>query len=133
MTTATVSQVSNFHRGQRLCAISVAATLVNTTLDVPINVSGLDRIFVQITVATAALTGFAIKAKSNTDAAASTLYSTAGDFTTPVGLLVGASGDLTIQGVGVGWFIMDVSGLESIILTATSGGTATLAVEAGGA
>ena len=98
-----------------------------------INVSGLDRIFVQITVATAALTGFAIKAKSNTDAAASTLYSTAGDFTTPVGLLVGASGDLTIQGVGVGWFIMDVSGLESIILTATSGGTATLAVEAGGA
>ncbi len=109
------------------------ATLVNTTLDIALDVRGLDRITVQLTVAMEALTGFAIKGKTTDDAAADTLYSAAGDFTSPRGLLVGASGDLTTLAVGTGWFVMDVTGYEEIVMTATSGGTARLAVRAGGA
>lgn len=90
------------------------------------------ELFVVMTVATAALTGFSIKARPSTyTLAAVTLYSTSADYTTPSGLLVGTSGDLSVAGTGVSWFIMDVKALQSIEIWATSGGTATLALDVG--
>ncbi len=118
----------------RVVQKSVAATTVpgSSTKIGSMDVRGLRRIFVQLTVATASLTGFAIKVQATPAAAEQTLYSAAADFTTPAGLLVGASGDLTGAAAGAHWFCMDVSGLELVHIYATSGGTATLAIEAGG-
>lgn len=98
-----------------------------------IDVKWLKQLFIQITVATAALTAFVVKGKSHKAAAAAvTIASAAADFTTPKGLVKAASGDLTIQGVGSGWLALDVGGLEEITINATSGGTATIAIDAGG-
>ncbi len=109
-----------------------AATVPNSsTLMGTIHTQGSRRLMVEITVAVAALTGFNIQARSTPAAPYVTLYSATSDFTQPKGILVGASGDLTTQGVGTGWFIMDVEGLESVQIYATSGGTATLALNMG--
>ena len=109
-----------------------AVTVPNTsTLQATFAVGSKVRMMVKLTVATAALTNFAISARATTAAAYDTLYNTTADFTTPRGVLVGCSGDLTLQGVGAGWFIMDVRGMESVRLHATSGGTATLALNMG--
>lgn len=119
--------------GQVFRANDIDAAVVPgvSTLQGTIHTQGAKRLFVQLTVAVAALTGFAIKARATPAAAYDTLYSAAGDFTVPRGIMVGASGDLTTQGVGTGWFIMDVEGLESVQIFATSGGTATLALNMG--
>lgn len=93
---------------------------------------GPGRIFVGLTVAVASLTGFMIQARPNENAAFQTLFSVNTDFTAPSGILVGASGDLTTQGVGTGWFIMDTHGLYEIRILASSAGTATLALDIGG-
>lgn len=114
---------------------SLPATLVPASLTdmLTVNCRYIRQLFVQITVAAAALTGFAVKAKATKAAAASvTLFNAAGDYTSPFGLMVDASGDLTIQGIGSGWFCLNVGGLEEITIAATSGGTATIAIEAGG-
>lgn len=112
--------------------LSVPATLVNTTANVVVDVRDLKRIFVQIAVTVAALTGFAIKIKPTSGATYSTVYSTTGDFIAPRGIMIGSSGDLTNQPVGTGWVILDVVGLDSVTLSATSAGTANIAIEVGG-
>lgn len=133
MPNAVMTPSSSFTRGTRIALTKSSATLVNTTLDHIISTSGIERLFIQITVAVAALTGFAVKGKSHPDAANVTLYSAASDYTLPAGLIVGASGDLTTQAVGaLGWLILDVRSLDSVTITATSGGTATVALFAGG-
>jgi len=112
--------------------VSVAAS-GNTTL-LTMVVAGLERIFVQFSVATNALDAFAISAKAHPLATAATLYSTAGSFTSPTGLLLGASGDLTAVAAGSsGWFVMDVHGLHEVSVTASASvGAAVLQVYAGG-
>lgn len=130
-----MAQSDTFQRGRKIPKETVAAQTVpgSSTKLHTIYTQGVDRIMVHLTVATAALTGFVIKAKAHGETNASSLYSVAGDFTAPAGLLVGTSGDLTTLGVGTGWFIMEVTGLDTVELWATSGGTATLAFEIGGA
>ena len=112
--------------------VSVAASGNTTLLDVP--VYGLERLFVQFDVATNALDAFLIRARASADATTTTLYSSAGDFTSPSGLLVGASGDLTTLAAGSsGWFIMDVRGLWDVTIQASaSGGAAVVDIYAGG-
>ena len=132
---ATVSVTSCFQRGKRILEISLAATVVpNAATDMAvIPLEGIDRVYVHLTSAVAALTGFAIKtvASGLSGLAADTLYNAASDFLNPAGLLVGASGNLTVLN-GAGWFIMDTQGIDTLIINATSGGTATLAIEGGG-
>jgi len=80
-----------------------------------------DRLAVQFTVATHALDQFEIRGQVHPTAPMETLYSSAGSFTTPTGLLTVCSGDLTTQAVGVtGSFIMDVGGYHQINLYAAS-------------
>lgn len=112
---------------------AAAQTVPAGGLSLTFSVSGLKRIMIQLTAATAALTGLTIGVIPNTGGNASTIASVAADFTNPKGIMVGASGDLTTLNAAVGWFILDVQGLDSIIITATSGGTATLALAGGGA
>ena len=114
---------------------AVANALDNSGLQdiFTLDVEGMRRIAIRLTVATAALTAFAISALFNSeDGTFVTLASVSGDFTAPKGLLVGASGDLTTLGIGSGWFVLDVSGLSKIKLSANCGTTATLALAGGG-
>lgn len=113
-------------------AVSVAATGNTILKEFP--VAGYSRIFVEFTVATNALDAFIISARSHIDAAFTTLYSASADYTTPTGLLVGTSSDLTSVSAGSsGWFIMDVASLDTVRIQASaSGGTAIVSIYVGG-
>lgn len=95
---------------------------------------GDDRIYVSLTSASQALNAFQIQARANPDDSYQTLYSTSGDYTSPKGILVGVSADLTSLAAGTpAWLILEVRGLESVRLRATAAtGTATLTVHARG-
>ena len=102
------------------------------TSDVVINVQGIKRLFIHLTVAAANLNSFAISAKSHPSATAGVLFSTSGHYTAPAGRLKGVSADLTGLVIGTGWIDLDTEGLDTIILNPGSAGAATLALEAGG-
>lgn len=104
-------------------AVAVAGTGSTTIME--LITLGLTRIFVHIGVSVHNLDAFAILGQGHPDASFDTLYSTSGQFTTPTGILVGCSGDLTAQAVGSGWFILDVTGLNAVKVTCsgTSDGT----------
>lgn len=114
-------------------AVAVPQTGNTTLLTIPCH--GVKQIMVQVVVSGQALDAFLIQARPTLDAALSTLYSAAADFTAPKGLLIGASGDLTAQAVGTGWFIMDVTGLAEVAVLASSGNVAgsTVSAYCGGA
>jgi len=100
-------------------AVTVGGT-GNTTL-LEIDTAGLSRIGFYFSVATQNLDAFIIAAKFGEGGSYSTLYSAAGDFTSPSGLLVGTSGDLTtVAASSSGWFIMDVSGVQGIRVQASA-------------
>lgn len=123
--------VKAFRRAANL-AVSVPASGNTTLLQIPVR--GLERIFVQFDVSSFNLDAFIIGARCSEDAATSTLYSSAGSYTSPTGLLIGASGDLTaVAAAGSGWFIMDVRGLFEVTIQASAtGGTAAVSIYAGG-
>lgn len=106
----------------------------NTTI-AELDTKSVDRIAVQISVITQALDAFIISARFDVDGAHQTLFSAAGDYTAPAGVLVGASGDLTAIAAGSsGWFIMDVRAIESVRLEASAAlDSAVVTVYAGGA
>lgn len=113
-------------------AVAVVAGGNTTLLDIPCQ--GIDRIFVEVTPTTNGFDAFIIAGRCHPAAGYVTLYSAAGDYTTPRGLLVGASGDLTtLSAASTGWFVLDVKGIDSIRIQASgSGGTATTTIYAGG-
>lgn len=112
--------------------VSVGGTGNTSLMNIPVR--GLSRIFVQLAVTTQALDAFLIKGKASPDATAVTIFSQATDFTSPAGLMVDASGDLTaLAASGSGWFAMDVSGLESVeILASAAADSAVVTIHAGG-
>lgn len=115
-------------------ALAVVVPGAGNTELITIPTAGLARIFVQFTVATQALDTFLIQAKASADAAYATLYSAAGHFTAPSGLLVWASGDLTaVAAAGSGAFVMDVRGLHSVrVLASAAADSASVSVYMGG-
>jgi hypothetical protein len=115
-------------------ALAVACPAAGNTALLTIPVAGLEQIFVQISVATQALDAFLVQGRCSADAAFATLYSAAGDFTSPVGLILDASGDLTILAAAAsGWFLMDVRGLYEVKLLASGAvNNAAVTVYAGG-
>lgn len=117
-----MAQVTNRDRSE-LAAHSLAASLLaagNTTL-LELPTKGLTNVGVQVDVTVQALDAFLIQGKFNANGAFVTLYSAAGNFTTPAGLIINASGDLTAQAAGTtGWFLMDVRGLYAIKVLASA-------------
>jgi hypothetical protein len=106
--------------------INCVAVLTNAgdqTLET-IPVDTLERLAIQIKVERCHLAAFKIQVRFHASGDYITLYSAAADYTAPSGLLIGASGDLTTQAVGSGWFIMDVRALESVRVLASSGSAA---------
>jgi hypothetical protein len=101
-------------------ASAVACPATGNTALLTISTAGLERLFVQISVATQALDAFLIQGRAASGASFVTLFSAAGDFTSPAGLMVDASGDLTtLAASGTGWFVMDVRGLYEVKLLAS--------------
>lgn len=104
---------------------NVAVPQAGNTILFTANTSGIKRIYVQCAVTDQNLDAFIIASRSTGAAAFSTMYSVAGDYTTPKGILVGVSGDLTAQVAGTtGWFVIDVSGVGSIRISASSANVA---------
>lgn len=100
-------------------AVSVAGT-GNTTL-ITIDCRGKEQIYVELQPVTQNLDAFIVAARPHADGTFNTLYSVAADFTSPAGLIIGASGDLTTLAAGAtGWFIMDVSSLRDVRLSASA-------------
>jgi hypothetical protein len=100
--------------------IAEALTLVSA-----IKTNAADRLSVQFTVATHALDQFVIKGQVHPGAPLETLYSAAGSFTAPTGLLTVCSGDLTAQAAATtGSFIMDVGGYHQVNIYAASSNVA---------
>lgn len=99
--------------------VTVPAAASTTLLILP--VTGITRIFVQISVATQALDGFTILAKAHKDATDITLFSTAAHYTSPSDPMVNASGDMTTTAAsGTGWFVMNTFGLYEVTIKASA-------------
>lgn len=112
----------NFIRREDKINTTTTATTSLTDI-VEIDVEMSETLGCEIAVTTAALDMFAIQVKFTGAGSYQTLFSAAGDFTSPSGLLVGASGDLTTQAVGSGWFIMECDGISKVKIQAASGTT----------
>lgn len=96
----------------------------NTTL-LTLDTRGVERITVEIAVTVQALDAFIIQGKAHGSGSALTLYSVTLDYTTPKGVLVGVSGDLTALAAGSsGWLVMDTKGFDSVIIQASSANVA---------
>ncbi|SEK60948.1 hypothetical protein [Nitrosovibrio tenuis] len=103
--------------------VAVLTNAGDQTLET-ISIDTLERLAIQVKVEKFPLAAFKIQVRFHASGDYITLYSAAGNYTAPAGLLIGASGDLTTQAVGSGWFIMDVRALESVRVLARSGDAA---------
>ena len=98
------------------------------------NVSDMEQISFHVLNADVTYDQFVISGRFINEGTWEVLFNTAADFTTPAGLLIGTSGDLTtIANTATGWFIMDTASLFEIkVEAASSGGASTSTVNAGG-
>ena len=99
--------------------ITVAGT-GNTTL-AQWQVHNDERVYVSISVATQALDAFIIQGRAHANDSFQTFYSSAVDYTSPAGILLGTSSDLTTIGAGsTGWFILETQGIWEVRLQASA-------------
>jgi len=113
-----------------LAATTVAVAGL-TTIGSAIDVSDFEKIFVQIDNTHASAVVFdAFEIQISPDGTNfETAFSTSGDYTSPAGILIGCSGDLTVlAAAATGWFILDVTGLASIQLQASANITQSVGV-----
>ena len=100
-------------------AVSVAVSGDTTLLEIP--VEGINEVGIEVAVSTNNLDAFKVLGKMHKNAAYQTLYSASGDYTSPVGLVIGASGNLTAQAASTtGWLMLDVSPLCAVKITASA-------------
>ncbi len=111
-------------------SVTVPTSLVD--IHPGIHTRRLARIATEIVLTTQTFDQFQIMVKFHKDGAWVVLYSATGDFTSPAGLLVGASGDLTALAPGIGWFIMDVTGIYKVKLQAACAVAGGISVVRGG-
>lgn len=96
-------------------AVTVAAA--GTTLVAQILTRHMEQMFCDISVITQALDAFQIHGRARGATSFRSMYSAAGDYTSPAGALIDASGDLTtIAAAGSGWFFMNVLGIDEIAI-----------------
>lgn len=112
---------------EKVLAANVGVTVPqagNTELlDIPVD--DVSFLGLEITATGQALDAFVVQGRMSADGAYQTLYSAAIDFTTPAGLVVDASGDLTTLNAGAsGWLLLNVLPLYSVKFLASSGNVA---------
>ena len=115
-------------------AVSGLTTIGGSDFNGEINTLELNRIFVRIDnsddTGTAAILFDQFVILGSPDGTNyETLYSSPTDYTSPVGILVGTSGDLTILAAdATGWFILDCSALHKIKIQASADTTQSVGV-----
>lgn len=119
----------------RVLASTTVAVAGLTTIGAAINVSDFSRIKVVIDnsddTGSAAILFDAFQIQASVDGGSNfeTLFSAASDYTSPKGILVGASGNLTVLAAdATGWFILDVGGLDQIRVQASADTTQSVGV-----
>lgn len=115
---AVSASIPNAYPSFTSATVTALANVARITTD------GRQRIDVEVQVTVAALSQFQILGRVSSSGTDQLLYSTSADYTVPKGLLIGTSGDLTVQAVGSGFFQMDCAGFESILIKAA--GTASV-------
>lgn len=96
-----------------------------TTELLRVDVAGLEHVLVQVAVVGQDLDVFTISAMGHPSAAAATLASAAGDYTTPNAPVIKASADLTtLAAAASGYALVDVRGWRVLIVSASSGNIA---------
>ncbi len=117
MAQVTSSRFNNFLSVEN-ANVAVANTLTEIAT---IEVAGLSRLFLQLTVANHDLSQFVISARATNNAPWSVLYSTSDDYDTPRGIMIGVSGDLSSLAVGdTGDITLDVPGFYEMKFEASS-------------
>jgi hypothetical protein len=115
--------------------VTVAGTGL-TTIYEEADVTTISKLAFEITETggAQALDAFEVQAKIHAASSYVTLYSTSTDFTSPKGVLVGTSGDLTALAASeTGWLVMDTEGFISVRLQASAAAdSATINVYVGG-
>lgn len=98
-----------------------------------IQVRTIEELWIEFVVGTANLSAFTVALKVREDGNWFTVASAAGDYTTPEGPILGASGDLTVaaSGATVHWLKLDVRGVDAVRLQA-AGTSSTVAGSFGG-
>jgi hypothetical protein len=100
---------------------SVAVAVAGDTTLLELIVADINELGVSIAPTTNALDAFKVLGKFHPSGAFVTLYSTAGAYTSPAGLVVGASGDLTaLAAAATGWLILNVTPLYAVRLDASA-------------
>lgn len=136
-----MAQSTNSSPARRLVFIAktdadVAVPAAGNTNILDIEVSQLARVALEIRNTGAnALDVFNVQGKVHPDGAYMTILTVAADYTTPAGIVVDASGDLTVLAAGAtGWLILDALAFISIRLQASANvaGATTVGVFAGG-
>lgn len=104
-------------------ALAIPQTGNTVLLTVPVH--GLQDLAVQLSNADQALDALIVEGRVHEDAAFFTIASVAGDFTSPTGFMLKASGSPVTLGAGSSaWFLMDVRGLFEVRVSASSGNVA---------
>lgn len=121
-----MAQVVSSRYGSFLTTENANVSVANTLTEIAtIEVAGLSRLFLQLTVANHDLSQFVISAKATNNAPWSVLYAISDDYQTLRGILIGVSGDLTVLAVGeIGDLILDVRGLYALKFEASSSDSA---------
>lgn len=116
---------------------SVAIPAAGNTDIIELDTTQVARLALEIkNLGANAFDAFIVQGKANPDGAFMTLLSAAADYTSPAGIVVDASGDLTTLGAGAtGWLILDVLAFAKIKLQASANvaGATSAQILAGGA
>jgi len=120
---------------ERTLASTVVAVAGLTTIGDNIQVKNYDQIMVIIDnsddTGTAAVLFDAFEIQHSNDGGVNfeTLYSASSDYTSPSGILVGVSSDLTVLAVDArGWFILDCTALDLLRIQASADTTQSVGV-----
>ena len=116
-----------------LSSNKIVGTTATNLIDIPC--AELEAIFVTLlNVGTSNLNSFEIQGKANSDGAFVVLRSLNTHYTSPSGILIEASGDLTaLVSTTTGWFIFYPKGIDIVRLVATrASGLDNVTVNVGG-
>lgn len=121
-----MAQVTDRQNDSVSCSqVSLAIPQTGNTVLLTIPVAGLMDLAVQLACVGQDLDALLVEGRVHQDAAFFTIASAAGDFTSPVGFMLKASGSpVTLAAAASAWFLMDVRGLFEVRVSASSGNVA---------
>jgi len=96
-----------------------------------VNVSLAEFITIELDTTGDPLAALTLEVKGHCANSLYTIACVASDYTNPVGLVRGTSGDLTTLD-GIGWLMLDTRGLIQVAVKATSTGTTDVVARVGG-